>query len=153
MAEMTPATFERLTRELEAIETTALPAAEDDVARAQGVGDIAENPDVRLALKEVARLRARRDQVREALRDAVVTETGESDVVAVGVLVTLRFEGDDETETFLFGGAEERHERHTTLSRQSPIGAAVEGRRAGERVTVSLGGRETSVEVVGLEAA
>ena len=51
------------------------------------------------------------------LKNAVVIEsTSAGDVVEPGVLVELRYDGDDDAVTYLVGSIEERHETYDVLS-------------------------------------
>lgn len=136
---ITAPTVERLNEELTRIVEYDLPAARLEVERAQGAGDIAENPDVRMALGEVARYEARVTQIRETLRYAEVIDAPALDRVSVGVLVTLRFDGDDTDETFLFASGEDRHGSYAVLTPGSPVGRVVDGARPGDEVVAPFG--------------
>lgn len=142
---ITTATAQRLRNELNQIVEHDLPAAQSEVVRAQAAGDIAENPDVRLALDEVARLEARRRQVADTLRDAPVLDAESSDRVGPGLVVTLGFEEGEET--YLFGASEDRHPDYDVLSARSPIGQSIEGLRVGDHADVSLPVGTMRVEV------
>lgn len=75
-------------------------------------------------------------QLQALLRDAKVGEASMSDGVAgPGMLVTVRFEGDDDDETFLIGSREESETAGVEVySAASPLGIALTG--AGEGDTV-----------------
>ena len=88
------ATNDRLNAELEELETNTLPTAQAAVDAAQGVGDISENTDVRLALEEIARLHARIRQINTVLSTPSVHVDQPSGVVTHGRLVVLQFGGD-----------------------------------------------------------
>ena len=126
----------RLEEELADIESRQMPDAEAAVAAGQGVGDITENTDVALALAEVSRLRARREQIRIALTIEAPESVLEEGVVGLGAVVRLRF-GDGEEETFFVGTVEDRHDTYSTLSMDSPIGQLVCGKCSGESVVLS----------------
>ena len=74
------------------------------------------------------------------LKSAVVMDISSSgDVVEPGVLVELRYDGDDDPITYLVGSIEERHETYDVLSTESPLGKALLGADPGDR---SLSGTE-----------
>lgn len=73
-------------------------------------------------------------------------------VVAPGLVVSVRFEGDDDVEQYLFGSIEERRTGIEVVSPGSPMGQALEGARAGETVTYEANGNQLSIEVVAIEA-
>jgi transcription elongation GreA/GreB family factor len=137
----------RLEAELEALETTALPAAQDEVKVAQGAGDITENTDVPIALAELARVRNRIRQIKAALANPVLVEDAPDGQVAMGRLVTLSF-GSDPEETFLFGSVEDRHPDFTTLSLGSPVGRAIDGCHTSDVVEVDFGSMVERVTIV-----
>jgi transcription elongation GreA/GreB family factor len=112
------------------------------------VGDIAENPDVRIALGEVSRIEGRLRVIREKLRYATVVAGGGS-VVGTGSIVTVEF-SQGECETYLFGSVEDRHDDYDVLSAESPIGLAIGGAAVGESVEVGIGGKVVVVRVVAL---
>ena len=124
---------ERLEQELADIESRQMLDAEAAVKTGQGVGDISENTDVALALAEVARLRARREQIRIALSMPDQEHDVEEGVVGLGAVVRLRFD-DGEEEIFMVGTVEDRHGTYATLSMGSPIGQLVCGKRVGDGV-------------------
>ena len=65
------------------------------------------------------------------------------------MLVTVRFEGDPETQTFLLGAREMDDEGVEVFSPQSPLGAAINGASRGEKVSYAApNGKELSVEIV-----
>jgi transcription elongation factor GreA len=147
--EITQNTVDRLHLELEEIEVTALPLARMSVVRAQRDGDIAENPDVRLALAELAQLDARVSQIRTTLSDATIVTVVNADVVATGLLVELSF-GPGDCETYLFGTVEDRHPEHDVLSANSPIGQAIAGHAPGESVDVPMGAGTVTIAIVAI---
>ena len=90
-------------------------------------------------------------QLQVLLRVAKVGEAPtESGVVAPGMVVTVRYEGDDETETFLLGSREEgTHGDLEVYSPNSPMGKAIIGAREGEERKYELpNGGSMSVTVV-----
>ena len=58
-----------------------------------------------------------------------------TDAAAAGLLVELRYEGDDDTTTYLMGSIEERHDTYDVLSVSSPLGKAVLGKHPGTKVS------------------
>ena len=97
---------------------------------------------------------ARIRQLEDILRRAKVGETPPDDgVVEPGMAVTVRFDGGNEDESFLLGSREllalDSSVDVDVYSPQSPLGAALLGKRPGERATYRApNGREVSVEIV-----
>ena len=149
---VTPANRLRLEAELERLETADLPAAERAVSEAQGVGDIAENNDVAIAVADRARVRNRIRQIEHALGSGDDEDDAPEGVVSAGRLVTLRFDAED-PETYLFGHVEDRHPDYTTLTENSPVGSAVKGASAGDALELTLGGVTQTIEVLSVVPA
>ena len=89
-------------------------------------------------------------QLQATLDNAVIVETSDvDDVVATGSVVALRYEGDDETERYLIGSIEERHDELDVVSPGSPLGKALLGQRQGARVEYQTPtGATLKVEIV-----
>jgi transcription elongation factor GreA len=144
---------ERLTQELEERTTTGRREISHRIEEAREHGDIRENADYDAAKNEQGHNEARIRQIEALLRDAVIVDHGNSEVVAAGVLVELRYEGDDATETYLVGSIEERHDEYDVLSTSSPLGQALVGAKPGATVKYEGPRRELSVEVVSVRPA
>jgi transcription elongation factor GreA len=78
----------------------------------------------------------------------VIDRQAGGDVVEAGSVVAIRYAGDDATERYLVGSIEERRDGLEVISPASPLGQALLGRRAGERVTYEAVGRTLDVEIV-----
>ncbi|HVH24118.1 MAG TPA: GreA/GreB family elongation factor, partial [Pseudonocardia sp.] len=76
---------------------------------------------------------ARIRQLQELLRTAQVgTAPSSGDTATPGMVLKLRYDGDDDTETVLLGSREEgRHGDLEVISPNSPLGAALLGAHAG----------------------
>jgi transcription elongation factor GreA len=144
---------ERLSRELEERTTNGRREISHRIEEAREHGDIKENADYDAAKNEQGHNEARIRQIEAILRDAVIVEHGNGDVVEAGALVELRYEGDDGTETYLVGSIEERHDTYDVLSTSSPLGQALVGAKPGATVKYQGPRRELSVEVVSVRPA
>ncbi len=70
-------------------------------------------------------------------------------VVGPGMTVTIRFVKDDDEVTFLLASREESGSPIDVYSPRSPLGAAISGKKVGERATYSLpNGRPCTVEIL-----
>ncbi len=148
---LSPQAYDRLRQELEERSTTRRREISLWIERAREHGDISENADYDAAKNEQGHNEARVRQLEAMLKDAVVLEGGPAgDVVEAGVLVDLRYEGDDDVMTYLVGSIEERHETYDVLSTNSPLGQAILGKEPGDTVTYQGPKRELRVTVVSL---
>ena len=122
------------------------------IERAREHGDIRENADYDAAKNEQGHNEARIRQLEAIMRTAVIVDTAAGDVVAPGVVVEIKMNGDDESIEYLVGSIEERHETYEVLSVSSPLGQALLGTEVGAVVTYQGPRREMSVEVVSIRA-
>lgn len=153
VAWLTQEAHDRLKHELDdLVANRTVIAAKINDAREEG--DLKENGGYHAAREEQGQLEARIRQLQELLRVAKVGEAPtESGVVAPGMVVTVRYEGDDETETFLLGSREEgAHGDLEVFSPYSPMGNAIIGASEGEERRYELpNGGCMSVTVVRAE--
>ena len=147
--QLSPQAHERLKAELEERTTSRRRELSLAIERAREYGDIKENADYDAAKNEHGLNEARVRQLEQMLKNAVVIDANTAgDVVEAGTLVDIRYEGDDDLMTYLVGSIEERNEKYTVLSTNSPIGMAILGKGPGATVTYQGPKREMSVTVV-----
>jgi transcription elongation factor GreA len=121
------------------------------IERAREMGDLSENGDYHAAKDDQGKMEARIRQLKAMLDRAVVKETsGGGGVVASGSVVEIRYEGDDDTERYLIGSIEERHEELAVISPGSPLGRAVMGCVVGDTVEYEAPGGVLKVEIIGV---
>ena len=110
------------------------------IEAAREEGDLKENGGYHAAKDEQGKLEARIRQLTALLRDVRVGETPTGKIVEEGCLVTVDY-GDDDCETFLFASRENATDEGGKIgaldvySPESPIGQAIRGHEAGEKVT------------------
>ena len=74
-----------------------------------------------------------------------------NDSVTSGVVVEIRFDGDQATERYLFGSIEERRDNLEVISPRSPMGRALEGALVGATVSYQAEAGALTVEIVSIE--
>lgn len=124
-----------------------------DIARkietARELGDLSENGDYHAAKEEQGKMEGRIAFLANAILDAEIVEVVSDGRVSLGIVVELRYEGDDDTEKYLVGSIEERQDGVEVLSPGSPLGKALIGASAGDTVSFdSPTGATLAVEVV-----
>ena len=119
-------------------------------------GDIRENAEYDAAKNEQALMESRIRKLERMLRDPDIIEAPvASDVVAPGMLVTLRplDEDDPEDETYLLAvSAEERVPGVRTITTTSPLGRAVLGASIEQEILYEAPGGNFRYVVVGFES-
>lgn len=154
---LTQEAHDRLKAELEHLTGTVRTELSKRIGEARDEGDLRENGGYHAAKDEQGRVEARIRQLEEMLRKVQVGGAPASaDVVRPGTKVTIRFVGDDDTETFLLGSREllalDTSVDIEVYSPQSPLGAAINGKQAGDKATYAApNGRDVSVEIVEVE--
>src|SRR3954462_723084 len=119
------------------------------IERARELGDLKENADYDAAKNEQGLNEARVRQLEAMLRDVEIVEGGGGDVVEAGVIVEVRVAGDDDTQSYLIGSIEERHDEYDVLSTSAPMGQAILGHRPGDTVSYQTPkGQSLDVQVV-----
>jgi transcription elongation factor GreA len=147
---LTQEAYDRLSKELaELIANRPVMAKEINDRREEG--DLKENGGYHAAREEQGKQEGRIVQLQALLRSAKVGDAPVSDGVAgPGMVVTVRFAGDDEDETFLIGSREEAETAGVEVySAASPLGKALTGRHEGDTVEYDTpAGRTMKVTLV-----
>jgi len=99
-------------------------------------GDLSENAEYEEAKNEQAFVEGRIQTLEGMLKTAVIIENSGTEHVALGSVVEV--ESSDGTETFTIVGSAEARPAQGRISNESPVGRALLGRKAGEKVTVKL---------------
>jgi transcription elongation factor GreA len=118
-----------------------------DIATARSHGDLSENAEYHAAKEEQGHKEAEIRKIRAMLENAEIISSDDDGVIGPGKLVTIRHPG-EEPETYLLGLREEKGGEHDVLTPDSPLGQALVGHRAGEKVRASAPAGELKVEIV-----
>jgi transcription elongation factor GreA len=142
VAWLTQEAYDRIRAELDHLMGPARIEIAKRIEAARTEGDLSENGGYHAAKDEQGHQEARIRQLQALLQRARVGETPPDDgVVEPGMIVEVRFDGDDEdeTETFLLGSRElvalDESVDIEVYSPQSPLGEAISGKRPGDSAT------------------
>ena len=147
---MTQEAYDRLKGELDDRSGPLRVEIAKRIEAAREEGDLRENGGYHAAKEEQGKNEGRVLQIQQILENARVGDPPRTDgVVGPGMTVTVRFPGDDEEVTFLLASREESGAPIDVYSPKSPLGAAITGKKVGEKATFSLpNGRSTTVEIL-----
>ena len=145
---LSPETYERLQAELDDLKTRGRVEIARHIEAARMLGDLSENGDYHAAKDSQGKMEARIRQLEAMLNDAEVVRAGPTDEVAAGVMVRLRYVGDDEVERYLVGSIEERRSRDLGHLPRFPAGPGLMGKRPGTTVTYDAPSGQLAVEIV-----
>jgi transcription elongation factor GreA len=153
VAWLTQEAYERLQQELEHLMGPARSEIAKRIDAARQEGDLSENGGYHAAKEEQGKQEARIHQLQQLLQRAKVGEVPPDDgVVEPGMIVEVRFAGDDDVERFLLGSRELMVLDATldleVYSPASPLGAALNGKKVGDTVTYEApNGKDLTVEI------
>jgi transcription elongation factor GreA len=144
--------YDRLKAEFDDLSTRGKVDIARKIEAAREMGDLSENGDYHAAKEEQGKMDGRMRQIQAILEDAEIVESIDTSAVSAGSVVTIRYEGDDDTEQYLVGSIEERRDGLDVVSPSSPLGAALMGQKAGDVVEYQAPGGRLRVEIVGISA-
>lgn len=126
---------DRLSAELQDLTTRGRIEIAEKIEAARKLGDLSENGDYHAAKETQGLMEERILHLSRILTDAVIIDAGaDGGGVALGSIVTVLYDGDDEPERLLFGSVEERADGVMIVSPGSPMGKALLGAGAGDQV-------------------
>ncbi len=130
--------YKKLEDELDHLIKDERGKAAERVKIAREFGDLSENAEYDAAKEDQGRLEARINEIEATLKYATVIDDSDIDltVVNVGCTVKLYDEDMDEEVTYKLVGAAEANFSEGMISNKSPLGEAILGHKAGERVEI-----------------
>lgn len=155
VAWLTQDAYDRLRAELEDLMGPGRTKVAKRIEAARLEGDLSENGGYQAAKEEQGHQEARIRQLQQLLQRAKVGETPPDDgVVEPGMIVDIRFDGDDDVETFLLGSREltslDKSVELEVFSPQSPLGSAINTKKVGDKASYDApNGKTLTVEIVG----
>jgi len=135
---LTQEAYDRLSKELQQLIDNR-PAMAKEINDRREEGDLKENGGYHAAREEQGKQEGRIVQLTQLLRAAKVGEAPTSEGTAgPGMVVTVRFDDDEDAETFLIGSREEAGTTDLDVySSASPLGQALAGAKEGEQRSYS----------------
>ena len=147
---LTQEAYDRLKAELDHLSGPGRIEIAQKIEAAREEGDLRENGGYHAAKEEQGKIEGRILQLQSILENARVGEAPRTEgTVGPGMTVTVAFEGDDEEVTFLLASREESGAPIDVYSPNSPLGAAINGKKVGDKATYTLpNGRSMTVEIL-----
>jgi transcription elongation factor GreA len=143
--------YDRLKAEHDELTTVGRVDIARKIEAARELGDLKENGDYHAAKDHQGQMEARIRQLAAMIENCEIVEVTDGDIVDPGSVVELRYEGDDDTDTYFYGSVEERGVEHDIISPGSPLGEALVGKKVGEKVEfTSPTGAVLAVEIISI---
>ena len=137
--ELTQKDIELMRQELEYRRGVLRPKLIEDVQTARAFGDLSENFEYKAAKRDKNRNDSRCRYLENMIKTAVViSDQSKEGVVGLYDKVTFYVEEDDETVTCQIVTTMRQDALKNLISKESPVGKAVLGRKVGDRVTVQV---------------
>ena len=140
MAEqLTRKDVERIEAEIEMRKLEMRPKLIEAVKEARAQGDLSENFEYYAAKREKNRNESRIKYLEKMIKTAkIISDESADDEVGLNNTIELYFEDDDETEKFKIVTTVRGSSLEGYISNDSPLGRAVMGHKAGDRVFVKV---------------
>ncbi|HIR50548.1 MAG TPA: GreA/GreB family elongation factor [Candidatus Avoscillospira avicola] len=137
--ELTPQDIEIMQKELDYRRIELMPELLEEVKRTRAFGDLSENYEYKAAKQAQNANRKRIRYLTRMIQNSTVLEdTSAADEVGLFDQVELYFEEDDEVQTVQVVSTVRCDPRQGRISRESPLGRVLLGRRVGDKVTVHV---------------
>lgn len=156
MSEMVPMTREKynqLRAEVDQLENVDMPFVTERIAEARAEGDLKENAEYHAQRENQGMLQAKINQRKQMIANAYIIDPSKQPKDQVALLATVKvndLDYDDEEEFTLVGAGDEDYDAGKILS-TSPIGAALMGRKVGDKVVVDVPKGKLNFEILSIE--
>jgi len=147
-AHLTPEKLAELKNKLEKLKTIR-PRLAEEVKILSTTGDYSENAGYQMAKGRLRSLNQRILDLEEMIKNAVIIKLKKSGVVELGSTVTVEIAGREKKYKIL--GSSETDPARGVISRNSAVGRALLGRRAGDIVKIRIGDKEVIYKIIKIE--
>ena len=148
--QMTREGFEGLEAELDNLKLVKRAEIVERIKIARSYGDLSENSEYEAAKDEQAFVEGRIATVETMIRNAEIVDNAgvKRNEVALAKTVTFTEIGEKDSETYKIVGSAEADPFNGKISNESPIAAALIGKKTGDEVIIPLPVGEMKVEIV-----
>ena len=137
--ELTKVDIQKMKEELEYRRITLRPQLLEEVKVARSFGDLSENFEYKAAKREKNKNESRIRYLENMIKTArVIEDHSSADTVGLYDKVTVYLEEDDEEETWQVVTTVRQDVLHGLISKESPMGSALMGKRVGDRFFVQV---------------
>lgn len=137
---------------LEYLKTTGRAQIAEQIAVARSFGDLSENAEYDAARNDQAKLEGEILELEATVRNAVVVADEEitNDKVNLGTTVVVFDESENEEDEYKIVGPSEADPMNGVISSDSPVGAALMGKKKGQSVNVITPNGEIRMKILSI---
>lgn len=137
--ELTEVDIRKMQEEIDYRMRVVRPKCVEDLVTARGFGDLSENYEYKAAKQELRKCDSRLRYLRRMINTAkVISADSPADEVGLFDRVEIYYEEDDETEEIQLMTTLREDALNGIISKESPLGKAVMGKKVGDRVLVKV---------------
>ena len=144
-----------LVADLQRLKKEERPAIIKAIQEARALGDLSENAEYSSAKEKQGLIETRISELQAKISHARILDESKirTDVVVVGVRVSLRDLETGDIVVYTIVGRDDADYSVNRISNESPVGKVMIGKKIGDKVLVRAPGGSTKYELVGIEKA
>ena len=137
--ELTRGDLKKMQEEIDYRQSVLRPKLMEDLQAARALGDLSENFEYKTAKRALGKCNSRIRYLTRMINTArIISDRSAADEVGLYDRVEILSEGDDESEWIELVTTLRQNVLKGLISRESPLGKALMGQKAGARVTVTV---------------
>ena len=137
--ELTKVDIKKMQEEIDYRIKVLTPKLKEELSKARAQGDLSENFEYKSAKRELSRNYSRIDYLQRMIATAKVVSTDSAEgTVGLFNKVCLYVEEDDEEMNIVIVTTLRQNSTEGFVSKESPLGKAIMGKKVGDRVTVKV---------------
>ena len=141
--QLTQSDVQKIKEEIEYRKLVVRKRELEAVKEARAQGDLSENFEYKAAKQDKNRNESRIRYLEKMLKNArIVSDISRDDEVGINNTVEIYYEEDDETEVYRLVTSVRGNSLQGLISIESPLGKAIRGHKAGDRVKVKTNGED-----------
>ena len=144
--------LKKLEQELYNLKNISRKDVAEKIKQARAFGDLSENSEYDEAKNEQAKIEARIVELESILANVVIIDesAADSDRISLGSKVRVLDVKEKEEVEYRLVGSAESNPRKGLISDESPLGAAIIGHKAGDKVTVNTPAGEMQYKILAI---
>lgn len=143
--------FAELEEELKTLKTVRRKEIAEDLEYAKSLGDLSENAEYQEAREAQAKTEDRIMVLENLLKHAQIVEDHHSSIVGLGSTVVIQKKGESKPQRWHVVGSEEASVTQFKVSNEAPLGAALLGKKKGDKALVQTPRGQVEYTIIEVE--